>query len=891
MRRCLSSASKLFLRKKTLRDRSLFFVFRRRKSGVRAPLNFDFGEIFDSWGKIPNNHYSAGKISPDGSYDAAEDKESFAFLDSVLKDDKSEFVSHAKRLFNGEELESGRFESLKLLNVCCGYDSINCASSIINGDVGSVPYINDVDAGSGFSPLHAAAEANAPRCVEMLLKRRARTDIKSKDGRGLVPLELSLCNGSLHVTWNPNGDSIGDLILQLGDKDMTVVKLLAEKTKDLETVACTFARAGAIVPLTTLLIVATDRIREATVALQDDDDIMPKPKTTIYESVIQEALRSNSSMQSVCNQKRMLLLQEIELLQLFGAAVFSEFVDKQTSSLMTIVQAGDEAVLELLVNTNIDVNETDAEGNTVLQCSLKGSSVPHKQQTRIMNLLIAHGARITQKNKLGLSAAHFAAAIGNLSALEFLLAANPELVHAKTVIKETPLFFAVKNNHLDCVELLLQCGASTEIHNLRKQRPIELTQSQDIRFLLNPTNISCFSKETELAQLRSAVPPTKADDKETSFQGTSVPLWLKKFEKWLPRYLQDSSDSFGRTRYPLSSLKADFHATFGMDLDHSSLGFSKLIDFVKSFPKLCQMKVVPVGKSGPATHWVLLPSKFPQLKGRPPEPLIISNNESRSPNKLKASSTPDPICSDSFIQQTPVSKTLKPEPEPQPPLVASYSNHAQVSKSLKPEPEPQLHLASSYSNHAHVSKTLKPEPEPFLAASYNNHHQLKHPVLETLAKIRNSTSIFFLREFDFYQVRAIPLSAPFFHISNPVIDFLTREVSYLQSYETSLRQGMCFWCNKSMLLWANFPCRHKLWCSSCKQEVTQSAGRDSLEEQHRCVVCDVKVERFILSPPFGFDHNGLPNDAELATSFLQFLSIRNTMYKQQTIAQIHHHGT
>lgn len=67
-------------------------------------------------------------------------------------------------------------------------------------------------------------------------------------------------------------------------------------------------------------------------------------------------------------------------------------MDKQTSQLFSILQAGDEAVLELLINTDIDVNETDAEGNTVLHCCLKESSVPHKQQTRIMNLLLVHSA-------------------------------------------------------------------------------------------------------------------------------------------------------------------------------------------------------------------------------------------------------------------------------------------------------------------------------------------------------------------------------------------------------------------------------------------------------------------------------------------------------------------
>lgn len=363
---------------------------------------------------------------------------------------------------------------------------------------------------------------------------------------------------------------------------------------------------------------------------------------------------------------------------------------------------------------------------------------------------------------------------------------------------------------------------------------------------------NAVSKETELAQLHRAI-PTKEDDKETSFLGTSVPPWLKKFVKWLPRYLRDASESYGKTGYPLSSLKADFRAVFGMDLDHASLGFPKLSDFINSFPKLCRMKVVPIGKSGAATHWVMLPSKCSQLKGRPPEPLIISNNDSLSLNKPKASSTPDLICSGSFIEQTPVSKTLKPEPEPEPFLATSYSNHAHVSKTLKPEPE----------------------PEPFLAASYSKQHQLKHPVLETLVKIRNSTSVFFLREFDFYQVRAIPLFLSFGFFIYWILSLFSHVgVPYLQSYETSLRQGMCFWCNKSMLLWANFPCRHKLWCTSCKQEVTKSAGRERLEDHHRCVVCDAKVERFILSPPFGFDHHDVPNDAELATSFLQFLNIR-----------------
>ncbi|ESQ34972.1 hypothetical protein EUTSA_v10009510mg, partial [Eutrema salsugineum] len=408
----------------------------------KESLIFDFSQLQEP---PLNVDFTAGKVSPVGYNVNAE----MRCLDSVLKDDRSEFFLHAKHLFVGEDAETERIEALKLLSACCSNDSINCASSIINGDVGSVPYIEDVCGDTGLSPLHTAAKSHAGRCVEMLLKQRARTDMRSKDERALIPLELSLLNACLDVTWNPTSDSTGDLILLLGHKDLTVVKLLAEKTKDVNTLAYVYAKSGAIVSLTALLTVATEKIREATVALRDDDDSVQKPRrNTIYEAVIHEALQNNSS-------KRIVFLREIELLQLFGAA------------------AGDEAVLELLLKTNIDVNETDAEGNTIIQCSLKGSSLPHKHQTRIMQLLIAHGARASQKNKLGLSALHFAAANGNLSALEVLLAANPNLVHVKTVTKETPLSFAVKNNHLDCVELLLRYCASTEIRNLRCVNTLE----------------------------------------------------------------------------------------------------------------------------------------------------------------------------------------------------------------------------------------------------------------------------------------------------------------------------------------------------------------------------------------------------------------------------------
>ncbi|GMI69965.1 hypothetical protein HRI_000665800 [Hibiscus trionum] len=57
-------------------------------------------------------------------------------------------------------------------------------------------------------------------------------------------------------------------------------------------------------------------------------------------------------------------------------------------------------------------------------------------------------------------------------------------------MKETPLFFAVKNDHMECAELLQRWGANSEVLNLRRERPIDMAKSQDMRFILNAT---CFT--------------------------------------------------------------------------------------------------------------------------------------------------------------------------------------------------------------------------------------------------------------------------------------------------------------------------------------------------------------------------------------------------------------
>jgi len=86
------------------------------------------------------------------------------------------------------------------------------------------------------------------------------------------------------------------------------------------------------------------------------------------------------------------------------------------------------------------------------------------------------------------------------------------------------------------------------------------------------------------------------------------PPWLVKFKKWLPAFLRGAWKRVGNgDGYPLSSIKADFRATCGTELDHMSLGFLKLSDFMRAFPEFCTLRVSHTG-IGFASHMVLFPS-------------------------------------------------------------------------------------------------------------------------------------------------------------------------------------------------------------------------------------------------------------------------------------------
>ncbi|KAM0868899.1 hypothetical protein ACQ4PT_041018 [Festuca glaucescens] len=375
--------------------------------------------------------------------------------------------------------------STRLLHLACRHDAVECVRLLLDGGHGITAALVDARDQLMRTPLHIATETHSARCIQLLLSRNARTDLTVVDGRPLIALEVALTSRRVQVDWSLD-NSLEDLLDSLQQKDLKAVRLLAEKTREVGEVAYRYAMAGRVAALAMLLLVAENKI-SATVSVVIEG---VRTKRSIYNSVVDEVLSIGDASARDGNERRKALLCEIQLLNQFGASSWRDLnIDRRSlPPLLRAAKAGDMSVTKMLLMGDVDVNETDPEGNTALHWCISSSS--STQEPRIVWLLLKSGARVFQGNKLGLTPVHSAAAKGNYKALQSLLFHAQDCVDIPSKTKETPLFLAVKNGSLSCVQLLLRSGANPKAQNLRKQRPIDVATSQDMRFVLNSANVA-----------------------------------------------------------------------------------------------------------------------------------------------------------------------------------------------------------------------------------------------------------------------------------------------------------------------------------------------------------------------------------------------------------------
>lgn len=197
---------------------------------------------------------------------------------------------------------------------------------------------------------------------------------------------------------------------------------------------------------------------------------------------------------------------------------------------------------------------------------------------------------------------------------------------------------------------------------------MSLLEHDQVATAENSAGAGCTSSKDADASPDSYPQSVVRSSSTSSSQGIN-PTWLNKFRQWLPSFLAGVSRRLKEGEwYPLSSLKGDFRATCGLELDHVALGFEKLSDFVRSFPDLCRMKIVPVGR-GPATHMVLLPP----LPQNTPSATVYGQGR---PSGCYITSRSLVDGSRSYADVACQGANVKPLPAPTTPASASYGSSA-----------------------------------------------------------------------------------------------------------------------------------------------------------------------------------------------------------------------
>ncbi|KAL9270693.1 hypothetical protein AKJ16_DCAP16743 [Drosera capensis] len=224
--------------------------------------------------------------------------------------------------------------------------------------------------------------------------------------------------------------------------------------------------------------------------------------------------------------------------------------------------------------------------------------------------------------------------------------------------------------------------------------------------------------------------------------------------------------------YSLSSLKADFKSIYGLEMDHASLGYSNLSDFLKSVPELCRIKIIDTGEASPnpvlavteggasPNHLVLKPSIGCKLRVDLPSvpPVVIPSRKSPTPSVVATVESHE----DSEADDCKSLQDLLPPSCENIGLISGDSADSNSSKDLRKTEEP-VNANPSF------LQFLKPDPT-FLGRTwmpgggfknFDEPFRLTNLVLETLARKRKV--VFFLRGVQFYN-----------------------------DYKASVKQGSCF---------------------------------------------------------------------------------------------------
>ena len=127
------------------------------------------------------------------------------------------------------------------------------------------------------------------------------------------------------------------------------------------------------------------------------------------------------------------------------------------NSLHCAARGGNEAIIETLLSSGLDINSRSNDGTTPLMMAA------FTGQEKTVDLLLSKGADPHLKNFIGRNLLHAAAEGGNISIVKSMLSRSIDIDSKDDELSFTPLIIAVKENHVEVMKYLLQKGADISL--------------------------------------------------------------------------------------------------------------------------------------------------------------------------------------------------------------------------------------------------------------------------------------------------------------------------------------------------------------------------------------------------------------------------------------------
>eukprot|EP00850_Spirogloea_muscicola_P013278 SM000089S23834 [mRNA] locus=s89:338795:343650:+ [translate_table: standard] len=381
-----------------------------------------------------------------------------------------------------------------VLQFACMCDAVDCCRLLI-GMMDVPADLNAADTAEYRTPLHHAAHNHSNNCLQLLLQQPGiNSGMRSKQGR--MPLEEALYSPLLQVKWLPSTPA-AHIVTKIKEKDLTTIRLLEQRCRD-HLVRVTFKAAAVlgVEALAALLLISRSSILN-TVARGADfpQSCGSHTSGSLVDLLLSKALASNDLQQQTAQQaasagssldEQQRALKALEVVLLFKPRLSAHPQGGEACPLVRAAQANDFHVASMLLDAGANVNEADSDGNTALHWVLRQATPANRRNVNnhLVQRLLDDGATVLLGNKLGATPVHTAAGHGHTEAMMLLLEKDKAGMNVMAGTKETPLHYAVKNNHRDCTAFLVQLGANRQVVSQRNQRPIDLAPTAEIRALL-----------------------------------------------------------------------------------------------------------------------------------------------------------------------------------------------------------------------------------------------------------------------------------------------------------------------------------------------------------------------------------------------------------------------